>query len=773
MADFDGGPGDETYNGTSADEVINGNGGNDTLVGNGGADVIDGGDGDDALYSDVIAGAWNRPYYGNPYTAPALDIGTAHDTLTGGIGNDLLSAGYGDSVDGGTGSNSLLISFMGATSGVTANFSALNSGGSLTIGGGTITNISSVLWIQGSNFADTINAGSSDGNFAPVFGMGGNDTITMGYYTGSVFGGDGNDTIDESGSAYGSPIYGEDGDDAITGLHDLSNAYGGAGNDTFSGSGTMYGGIGNDTFTLSASPYGSTVYGEDGDDTVNGSAGSDTFYGGDGNDTIIGGGGRDSLYGEAGNDTFKVNTTGDVAPGEVFDGGTGTDTLFIHAINNDLSNATITSVETLHSYSYALSLTAAQLNAFQTLEVDDLTLTTAGSISLAGKTYSIGFLSSSITLTNADTVFDATGVTLINASIGVNVNGGTGNDTITGSAKNDKLVGGAGNDTLDGGAGQDTLTGGTGLDIIHGGADYDTIIINQGDVVAGEVYDGGADSAHLINNASTQIDLGTVTLTSINWLSFGQYLLTAAQLAQFGQFTGGTFTLKDGGAVTLTAVTDYSLRTTINLAAVDTVFTAPLAAPFPGPMGGNLLVNGNIGNDTVGGTNNIDTLNGGDGNDTLYGYSGYDTLNGGNGDDLLDGGSGQDIMYGGAGDDVYIVDNSNDTVIEAAGEGNDLIKSSVDYVLRAGSEVETVRLIGTAIYLTGNSDHQILAGNAGNNTIDGGGGGDRMKGGAGNDTYIIRSAADVIVEVAGEGDDTAKAAVSYTLSAAAQVEHLY
>ena len=54
--------------------------------------------------------------------------------------------------------------------------------------------------------------------------------------------------------------------------------------------------------------------------------------------------------------------------------------------------------------------------------------------------------------------------------------------------------------------------------------------------------------------------------------------------------------------------------------------------------------------------------------------------------------------------------------------------------------------------------------------LDGGAGADTMSGGAGNDTYVVDDAGDVVTEAAGEGTDTVRARVSYTLGA--NVENL-
>ncbi|MCB9939631.1 MAG: hypothetical protein H6823_15420, partial [Planctomycetaceae bacterium] len=102
-----------------------------------------------------------------------------------------------------------------------------------------------------------------------------------------IDGGDGNDTINVSGTANISTIFGGLGDDTITGSGQTDTIYGGAGNDT-----------------------------------INGGAGADTIYGGTGNDTITGGTGVDRLFGGDDSDTFIWNS-GDEA--DVIEGESGID----------------------------------------------------------------------------------------------------------------------------------------------------------------------------------------------------------------------------------------------------------------------------------------------------------------------------------------------------------------------------------------------------------------------------------------------------------------
>ncbi|MBD0682684.1 calcium-binding protein, partial [Pseudomonas sp. PSB11] len=348
----------------------------------------------------------------------------------------------------------------------------------------------------------------------------------------------------------------------------------------------------------------------------------------------------------------------------------------------------------------------------------------------------------------------------INGDGGANILTGTSlSDSLNGQGGNDTLNGNNGNDTLDGGTGNDLLNGGRGNDNYRYGGGYGNDVIDNSGGLAADL-----DSIQLVNLNAGQIrlsrvgnDLVLTVLASGETLTVSQHFLDADHAVDRIQFADGS--RWDSSAI------------------LSNLYYPP-ATPTAG----------------------ADVINGNPDDDVLQGLGGNDTLFGNGGNDLLDGGSGADRLEGGLGNDTYLVDNLGDVVVEAANSGDDTVQASIDYTL--GSNVERLTLLGGAnLNGTGNTLANTLIGNSASNRLDGGDGNDNLQGGAGNDTllggagtdslsggdgddvldggagndsmaggagddlYLIAQTGDSVSEASGEGTDTVRASIAYTLGA--------
>jgi Ca2+-binding RTX toxin-like protein len=105
-----------------------------------------------------------------------------------------------------------------------------------------------------------------------------------------------------------------------------------------------------------------------------------------------------------------------------------------------------------------------------------------------------------------------------------------------------------------------------------------------------------------------------------------------------------------------------------------------------------------------------------------------------------------------------------------AGGGSNIDPSPNTLTFDVTSVLETY--IGTSDpdTMDGTPEDDTFFGREGNDTIDGKGGADTMHGETGNDTYLVDELADSTIELAGQGTDTVKAAMTWTL--AANIERL-
>jgi len=148
----------------------------------------------------------------------------------------------------------------------------------------------------------------------------------------------------------------------------------------------------------------------------------------------------------------------------------------------------------------------------------------------------------------------------------------------------------------------------------------------------------------------------------------------------------------------------------------------------------------------------------------LIGSQHNDTLTGNSAANTLDGGVGADILNGGDGGDTYVITAGDIILGEVASPTSpdkDTVQASIDYTLP--DNIENLVLLSGATRGNGNAANNVITGNSGNNVIEARGGDDTMIGSLGNDTYYVGSSLDKVTELTGEGIDTIRTKVNFTL----------
>ena len=280
----------------------------------------------------------------------------------------------------------------------------------------------------------------------------------------NIRGGAGSNLIDLSGvdsadfvNLTSVSIVGNDGDDTILGTADRDDTIlGGDGNDEIVGGvgqNLIDGGDGNDS--IDAGDGADTIDAGDGHDLVILGGGDDTARGGDGNDTLSGDDGNDTIEGSQGEDVLNGNAGDDYLDGGMGDdvvmGDAGFDTVIGGIGRDNLGGG----------------------------DDDDSILGNAGNDTITGDD-------------GNDTIF-----------------GGSSRDSISGGAGDDSIVGNSGRDTITGGDGNDSLLGGGGVDIVEGGDGDDTLLGNSGsDTLRGgngmDLLNGGSGSDRLEGDDNTE-----------------------------------------------------------------------------------------------------------------------------------------------------------------------------------------------------------------------------------------------------------------------------
>ncbi|WP_342078337.1 calcium-binding protein [Yoonia sp. SS1-5] len=425
--DIRGGDGRDALSGGAGDDEIRGEDGNDSIRGGAGADLIDGGSGTDtAVYSDSAEGVTvslnqgTNPQQGGDAQGDVLrgieNIRASNhdDRLTGnnganfiqGLDGDDVIEGLGgrDTIQAGDGDDTVIVqdganrSFDGG-----AGFDTLRVADRVGLNSDDEVTNFEALEIIGQDRTAVVRLDADQVTF---------EEITYDSQNGraveiEVFG-DGSDTVDLSNIA-------------LIGLDDEDQFF-------------FFGDDGDETVTGTA--LGDRLEGRNGNDVLNGEGGNDELVGGNGNDVLNGGNGADRLFGQDGNDVLVGG-----AGSDRLDGGRGVD----------------------------------EVDYSASAEGIDIVLDN-------GNRRGDGGDAAGDQLVSIENVTGTAFADLVRGSNAENrIEAGAGNDVVDGLSGDDVLIGEAGNDVLDGGRGEDLLIGGIGDDVLTGGANADTFRFTERD----------------------------------------------------------------------------------------------------------------------------------------------------------------------------------------------------------------------------------------------------------------------------------------------------
>ena len=795
-----GGAGNDTIDGAGGADVIAAGGGNDTVTYRATETSIDGGSGTDlAIFAAtggitsinlaVAAGAdqttgdsvvvsnfesVNASIFTTALTvigssvANTITTGSGNDTIDGGGGADAIVAGGGNDtvsyygtetlVDGGTGTNTLILN--------TAVVLNLANANQLSFGAGTISNfqnvdasaVSSAVSITGSSGANTIIGGAGNdiidgaGGADVIAAGGGNDTVSYYATETSIDGGTGTNTLVMRAA----------------GTVNLGNADQTSGDTTnVTGFQHVDGSAVSSALSITGSAGANTLTGGAGDDTIDGAGGADVIAAGGGNDSVTYRGTEASIDGGSGSDMLVLAATGGVTAINlaVAAGADQTTGDSVSVSNFENVNASIfTTALTVTGSSAANTITTGTGNdiidggggadviaagggndivSYYGAEIsidggagtNTLVMRTAGTVNLGNADQTSGDSTNVTGFQNVDASALSSAASITGSS-GVNtITGGSGNDTIDGAGGADVIAAGGGNDTVTYRATETSIDGGSGSDMLVFAATGGVTAIDLS-VAAGADQTTG-DSVSVSNFENVNASIFTTALT-----------VTGSSAANSITTGSGNDTIDGAGGADVIAAGGGN----------DTVSYYANETSIDGGSGTNTLVmraagTVNLGNgdQTSGDSTNVTNFQNVDASAlstgvSITGASGANILTGGSGNDTIDGAGGADVITAGGGNDAvsyYATETSidggsgaNTLVLRAAGTVNlgNADQTSGDSTNVSNFQNVDAAALSTAVSITGSSSANILTGGSGNDMIDGAGGADVIAAGGGNDT---------------------------------------
>lgn len=402
-----------------------------------------------------------------------------------------------------------------------------------------------------------------------------------------------------------------------------------------------------------------------------GNGGNDTLNGGELNDVLNGGNGNDILNGSSGNDSYYFNP------------GFGQDLIITGNYSPEVSNRDCIYLE------YGFEPSSVILSKSGD---NDILLKISGTndqILIKNAMDNSGCVLEKIAISGGEVsaVWDSSTImerlTYINGTAGNDILSGdssdniifglSGDDSISGLDGSDILYGDAGNDNICGGKDNDLVHGGTGNDSLSGDSGNDTYyfspdfgndtIISTGNLASDRdmiFFETGLCAGNMRfiksgNDLQIKIEGTPDIITAKN--HFLNNASTSEAIREIRYYDGTSF---DINSITLQTSATYGTNSgnTINGTSAQNVIKG---------FGGTDKIYGKGGNDLVFGGDGGDTLYGDAGNDIVCGDAGNDKLYGGTGDDTLNGGTGNDTLYGEAGNDTYLFGEGIDKVSDSGG----------------------------------------------------------------------------------------------------------
>lgn len=705
--------------GTTEALVLNANGGDDVISATGNLAAlikltIDGGAGNDTILG------------GNG--ADTLLGGAGNDFIDGNQGNDIALLGDGDDVfqwDPGDGSDVV----EGGDGADTLRFNGANVNELIDIMANGerarfLRNIANIAMDLNEIQQIDFNALGGADSIA-VHDLSGTDVIAVNVNLAGTIGGTTGDgqqdtvTVEATDASATTEVFGQNGTLMVTGLQATVTITNSEATDRL----VVMGLSGHDRLSAASLAAGNvllTLDGGAGNDTITGSAGADTLIGNFGNDFVDGRRGDDVALLGAGDDVFLWNP-GDGS--DVVEGGTGVDALRFNGANVNENIDISANGERVRFFrdvaNIAMDLNDVERVSFDALGgadnvvVNDLSGTdlirvhvglgkvvggvtgdgqadrvtvmgTTGSdlvtVTASGAEIVVAGLPAMTTIRGADGTLDklvlngGAGADAIDASalaagkIGLEFQGGLGDDRFVGSHGNDFVQGGDGNDVALMGDGNDIFVWNPGddNDTIEGQAGSDTLLFNGANI--NETIDisaNGARARFFRDIANVTMDMDGVETIAFNALG-GADTVTVNDMSGTAVKTVNVNLAAAGGApdgqadtiVINATANDDAIRVTMENGVVTISGLAATVNVSNFDANDRIVINGLSGNDVVDasrlGIGIQLTADGGDGDDILLGGAGNDTLVGGAGDDVLVGGGGVDVLDGGPGDNVVI-----------------------------------------------------------------------------------------------------------------------